>query len=285
MNKVYACIDGQPRVAAVTNWAIWSARRLDIPLVFVHVLQRTTTSGPTVDIGGGAGLASQEAPLEELATLDEIVSRQDDDLGQRLLNAACEQAAAAGMVRYEGRLRHGDLAAVALDLDGDARLFVLAQQALNGVTSGAHWEQPVERLVRAVHRPVLIVPGKAFAPPERLVLAFDGSPTTQRVVERVAVSPLLQGLPLVVAMVAPDTHVAQTSLVVACGRLRTAGFDVCGELHQGVPQDVVPQILSSHAASLLVMGAYGHSRIRQLLLGSTTITLLRSSKAPVLVLH
>ncbi|WP_370870719.1 universal stress protein [Polaromonas sp.] len=35
----------------------------------------------------------------------------------------------------------------------------------------------------------------------------------------------------------------------------------------------------------LVMGAYGHSRIRQLIVGSTTTTLLRLSKVPVLILR
>jgi nucleotide-binding universal stress UspA family protein len=33
------------------------------------------------------------------------------------------------------------------------------------------------------------------------------------------------------------------------------------------------------------MGAYGHGRIRELVLGSTTTALLRSSSVPVLVLH
>jgi nucleotide-binding universal stress UspA family protein len=34
-----------------------------------------------------------------------------------------------------------------------------------------------------------------------------------------------------------------------------------------------------------VMGAYGHSRIRQFIVGSTTTTLLRSSDVPVLILR
>ncbi|MCY1544084.1 Universal stress protein family protein [compost metagenome] len=36
---------------------------------------------------------------------------------------------------------------------------------------------------------------------------------------------------------------------------------------------------------LLVMGAYGHSRIRQFLVGSTTSQLLRSSTGPLLILR
>lgn len=285
MNKVYACVEGQANAGAVVDCALWSTRRLDVPLVFVHVMAPAPTPGPASDWGTAAGLAPQEDPLEDLATLDERQARQEEELGRRLLDAACERTAAAGFMRHESLLRHGDLPAVAQDLEGDARLFVLAQHASEGAISGGHWEQLLERLVRAVHRPVLVVPGRSFVPPERLVLAFDGSPTAQRAVEGVAASPLLQGLPVVVAMATADRHAKQDSLAAACERLRAAGFDVCGEMHPGVPQDVLPRVLSSHAASLLVMGAYGHSRIRQLLLGSTTVTLLRSSKVPVLVLH
>ena len=36
---------------------------------------------------------------------------------------------------------------------------------------------------------------------------------------------------------------------------------------------------------MLVMGAYGHSRIRHLLVGSTTTTMLRNAQLPVLILR
>ena len=54
---------------------------------------------------------------------------------------------------------------------------------------------------------------------------------------------------------------------------------------QGEAHEVVPGWLSAQSASLLVMGAYGHSRIRHLVVGSTTTTLLRLSPCPVLVLR
>jgi nucleotide-binding universal stress UspA family protein len=253
MNKVYACIDSQADATAVVDGAIWLARRLDVPLGLVLVLQRATASRPVADISGVAGLGSQEAPLEEFVTRDESQSRQEEELGQRLLAAACEQAAAAGLVRHDGRLRHGDLAAVALDLEGDARLFVLGQSAADRTASGRHWEHPMERLVRAIHRPVLVVPGKTFLPPERVVIAFDGRSTAQRAVERVAASALLYDLPMVVAMAATIVHAARERLEKCCEWLRTAGFDVIGEMHQGVPQDVLPQVLSSHVAGLMVI--------------------------------
>ena len=46
-----------------------------------------------------------------------------------------------------------------------------------------------------------------------------------------------------------------------------------------------PAFVKAQVASLLVMGAYGHSRIRQLMVGSITTTLLRLSAVPVLILQ
>ena len=48
---------------------------------------------------------------------------------------------------------------------------------------------------------------------------------------------------------------------------------------------MLPSLARARGAGLLVMGAYGHSRIRQLVVGSTTTTLLRLSEVPVLVLR
>ena len=51
----------------------------------------------------------------------------------------------------------------------------------------------------------------------------------------------------------------------------------------------VAQTILEHAidvnADLIVMGAYGHSRLREWLLGGTTIDMLKNSKTPVLMAH
>jgi nucleotide-binding universal stress UspA family protein len=52
-----------------------------------------------------------------------------------------------------------------------------------------------------------------------------------------------------------------------------------------VPEEAIPALLQSHGNVLLVLGAYGHSRIRQLIVGSTTTALLRLCTVPVVVLH
>jgi len=66
------------------------------------------------------------------------------------------------------------------------------------------------------------------------------------------------------------------------------GVKVSVSQQQGTSLEVGEQILSRAAdlqSDLIVMGAYGHSRMRELALGGATRTLLESMTVPVLMSH
>lgn len=285
MNKVYACIDGLANTTAVIDWAAWSALRLDVPLALLHVLERNPERPQVTDYSGTIGLGAQEALLEQLSELDEQRGKLAQEAGRRLLAAARERALAAGVSRLDGRLRHGDLLDTVLEMEPDARLFVLGEHHHASVTSKIHLDHHVERVIRSVKRPVLVATGEQFEAPRHVVIAFDGSPTARKTVETVARSPLLAGLPVLVAMAGAETTLARQQLKEARQILAAAGFDAEIELVAGEPEEVLPAVVQAQEEALLVMGAYGHARIRQLIVGSTTTTLLRLSKAPVLILR
>src|SRR5690606_10483110 len=116
-------------------------------------------------------------------------------------------------------------------------------------------------------------------------LAFDGSPTARKIVETVARSPLLRGLACHLVMAGERTESGRNELDWAQAHLEAASFGLSSAVVAGDPETVLPAYLESQAIDLLVMGAYGHSRIRQFIVGSTTTTLLRTSPVPVLVLR
>ena len=65
--------------------------------------------------------------------------------------------------------------------------------------------------------------------------------------------------------------------------LEAGGYRVTAEVIPGQPEAVISQFVESQGIGLLVMGAYGHSRIRSLIIGSTTTEMLRSCKVPVVL--
>lgn len=284
MNKVYACIDGLATTGCVIDWAAWSALRLEAPLELLHVLERTDRPLVT-DFSGAIGLGAQEALLDELGMLDAQRAKVALEAGKRLMDDARLRAAAAGITPADVRLRHGELLDSVLEMEPDARLFVLGEHYRASGAGKIHLDHHVERVIRSVKRPVLVATGAPFAPPTLFVIAFDGSPTSRTTVETVARSPMLKGLPVIVAMAGEDTAQAQRQLEEAWQLLAAAGFEASVQLLPGEPEDVLPAFVKAQGASLLVMGAYGHSRIRQLIVGSTTTTLLRLSEVPVLILR
>ena len=285
MNKVYACIDGLASTAAVIDCAAWSAQRLNAPLEFLHVLEHQPDRAALSDYSGAIGLGAQEALLLELSELDARRSKLAQDAARQLLACARDRAAALGVTQLDGRMRHGELVDTLQEAEADARLFVLGEHYHATRPSRIHLDHHVERVIRSVKRPVLVATQERFEAPDRFVMAFDGSATARKTVAMVAASPLLKGLPVLVALAGADNATTQQQLEWARQTLAAVGFEVTLAVVPGEPEQALPALVQSEGAGLLVMGAYGHSRIRQWMVGSTTTTLLRLSEVPVLILR
>ena len=79
------------------------------------------------------------------------------------------------------------------------RLIVLGRRGESAETTHRDLGRNVERIVRALNRPILTVT-EGFREPERVMFAFDGGAVTRRGVEMVAASPLFRGLPILLFM-------------------------------------------------------------------------------------
>ena len=285
MNQIYACIDGMPAAQTVVDWAAWAARRLGAPLHLLHVLDEPTAMPLVGDYTGALGYGAQEMLQQQLSTLDEQRGAIEREAGHHVLERAGEYARAAGVAQVAEGMHYGSLVDILLGLEDRTRLVVVGEHYRASTPRKIYLSHHVERVVRSLKRPVLVATVSPFAAPERFVVAFDGSATARKTVDTVAASPLLQGLPALVAMVAPDTPEAQQALQEAQAVLQSAGFAVETRLLAGDPEQALPELLRTQGNALLVMGAYGHSRIRQLIVGSTTTALLRLSPVSVLVLR
>lgn len=278
--RVLAALDPSPYADAVADLAAWSAARMLAPLQLLHALEREPAA-PGGDLSGNLALGSQESLLSELAELDARRARLARERGGLLLQQARARAAERFRVTAETVQRHGALPDALLELEADTRLFVLGKRGEHADFARGHLGSNLERVVRAVHRPVLVA-ARAFRPIERVLIAFDGSATAQASVERICASPLLPGL---------ECHVLQVAgsdpkpLERALEQLYEAGFAPQPHVLPGDAETVIAEQIEALGIDLLVMGAYGHSRIRNLIVGSTTTQLLRTCRVPVLLLR
>jgi nucleotide-binding universal stress UspA family protein len=284
MTHVIACIDGSGITLAVCDYAAWASRRLDAPLNFLHVLGRSEYPVPA-DLSGNIGLGSREHLLQELAELDEKRSKLALEQGRLMLDAARARAVTAGVASpVTSRQRHGELVDTLLELQSDIRLLVMGRQGGQGDNLGEHVGSHLENVVRTLHRPILVIPSD-YVEPQRILIAFDGSATTCKAVEMVAASPLFRGLPCHVVTVGTERDETRGQMEWARQTLATAGLDVTAAILPGDIEAVLCAYRQKHAIDLVVMGAYGHSKIREFLVGSTTTRMIRHTRVPLLLLR
>ena len=278
-----ACIDNSQSSLAVCDYAAWASQRLSVPLTLLHVLdeERYPT---TTDFGGNIGLGSKEHLLEKLTTLDALRAKIALENGQYMLESARSRVVSSGVVSPNLKQRHGHLVESINALQDDIRLLIIGRVGEDSARSARPIGSQIEAVVRAFHRPILIASGN-FKKPKKVMLAFDGSANSQKTVQTLASSPLCTGLSLHIVMAGEDSLENQNTLDKARGTLAASGLQVHAELRKGEVEVVLQAYQTEHAIDLLVMGAYGHSRIRQFLVGSTTSMMLRTTTLSVLLIR
>ncbi|WP_355660401.1 universal stress protein [Halomonas salifodinae] len=282
-DQILAAIDGSRYSEGVCDYAAWASLALEAPLTFLHVVDNHPQTAEA-NLSGNIGLGSREHLLEELASLDEQRAKLAQEQGRLMLTAAKERAQADGVAEPSGRQRNGTLVETLVELEDETRLLVIGKRGEGHQQDSGHLGSSLERVVRSLHRPILMVP-PTFTRPEKVLIAFDGSETTRKGVEMLARSPLLRGCESHVVMVGAETGELRAQLDWALATLREAGHQALGEIRAGEVEETLRAYAEEQGIDLLVMGAYGHSRIRHLLVGSTTTAMLRKAKLPVLLLR
>jgi nucleotide-binding universal stress UspA family protein len=280
---VLSCIDGSALSTAVCDAGAWASRRLHVPLKLLHVLDKSEY--PTApNLSGNIGLGSREHLLEELIALDEKRGRLALEHGKHLLEEAERRAGADGAEQISTLQRHGSLVETLLEFEEETRLLVMGRLGQNHKSSAHAVGSHLENVVRTVHRPILITV-QQFNAPQSFMIAYDGSQTAGKALAMVASSPLLQGLPCHLVMVENETEERQQQLNAAGEKLKAAGFTVTQHLLAGEVQSALHGYQQSNNLDLIVMGAYGHSRIRQFFVGSNTTKMISMSNVPLLLLR
>ncbi len=289
MDKVVACIDGSAYSHSVCDHAAWAAARTGAPLQLVHVLGRREISTLPTDFSGSLGAGAQEMLLTELAALDEqkaklAHARADLILDEAKARIAAQALPEAGFDRpsVTTALRSGDIVETLAEIEEHTSLLVIGKRGEAADFAKLHLGSNLERIARASRRPILVA-SRAFHPIRRFLIAFDGGPSAIKAVEYIAAGPLLRGLRCTILLAGSTESEARRQLDTAAARLRGAGFDVVAAVEPGYPEEVIAARVDDGGADLLVMGAYGHSRIRHLIIGSTTTEMVRSCRIPVLM--
>lgn len=282
MPTILACTDGSAFAASVYQHAAWAAQRLSAAVEVLHVINHHRELSPTHDLSGAIGFNASAELTEALAKLEETQGRVARLKGKAILDEAQQLLTKAGVTKVTATQRHGTVEATLAELEPGAALVIVGKSGDHAVLTPGQVGGHLENLIRISVRPVLVAE-RNFKPIRRFLLAFDNSPSARKAVSYATTAPLLRGLECNLMMVGRADTAHETALNEARTQLSQAGFAVTAELMPGSPAPVIAAKVKSANIDLLVMGAYGHSQLREFFVGSTTTKLVRTSPVSVLL--
>ena len=282
MINLLALIDGSGYSKSVCDHAAWFANRLGGGVEIVHVLDRQDLSSHPEDFSGNIGIGARTALLEELAELDAQKARLSQKRGRAILDDARESVVASGVVKVTTKLRLGEVVETLQDLEAEADMIVIGKRGEGADFNQLHLGSNLERVVRSSHKPVLLA-SRAFKPVRRFLVAYDGGRSVIKAIDEIARNKVFADLDCELLCVGNETAEAVAQMEASASQLRAAGYRVKTKFMPGRPETVIAGEVETDAYDLMVMGAFGHSVIRNLIIGSTTTEMIRSCKIPLLL--
>jgi nucleotide-binding universal stress UspA family protein len=218
------------------------------------------------------------------------VQREENAKAAKTAVADFEAAAKSAGVSAETRLLDASIAG-ASDLFGRiARRFDIAVVGQAPREQGVSEELLIEGALFGSGRPVIVVPQIQSQPLklDKVMVCWDGSrPAARAIGDAVPLFERAKAIEIVVVTSERDKsgeitganmkrHLARHGINVEIKRIAAGSADV---------QTAILAHAADSGADFIVMGGYGHSRLREFILGGVTRSILKSMPVPVLMSH
>jgi nucleotide-binding universal stress UspA family protein len=275
LRTILVGLDGSPGSTAAAELGIRWARICKAALAGLAVVDQPgiCRNEPT-GIGGSSLKKHRDAHL-----LADANRRVDEFLTQ--FAAGCPADVACRSIKAVGHPYH-QILVEAEPFD----MVLLSQQPSFHFETQTRDTDTIRKVVLHSPHPVVIVPER-LPESESVLVAYDGSPAAGRALQAFVASSLSKDRDICVATVRPRRAQAQQQAERGLEFLRyhNIAARVLPIESSANPAQVLLDQVHRLNAGLLVMGAYGRSRLHQILCGSTTNTLFRKSPAPLFASH
>ncbi len=272
IKQILVPTDGSEDAGLGMHYGIGLAKQHEASLVGLYVVDIRLLEGPFLrDISASLGTAPYVNYQNNMALILEEKGRAAlEDFRQR-----CEKSG----VPFHPMQTTGAVAHSIIEQSELADLVVMGRGGERGDRLGGIIGSTTETVVRHAQCPV-IVTGRREAKIQRFVVAYDGSPHARHALQFATAIGEAWLVPFEVIVVSKD---GDSVVADARGYLQAHDLQVEYTVREGDPRDVIVDFARERQADLLVMGAFGHSKVRELLLGSTTQYVINHAPCPVLL--
>jgi nucleotide-binding universal stress UspA family protein len=270
-------IDGSDYGKTAIAYGIYISPKLGVQLTGLHVVDVRLMQGPVfTDISGSIGLPPYQEFLPAIESSLEAKA-------ESILKEFREQCEAAGIHPETKKITGVIDESIIEEGRKCCDWILLAQRGEHfHIGSGAILGSTAQSVVRRSGKPVLVTPER-FRKIDRMALAYDGSAPAENALALAADLSARAAWPLSVVIITDDQAVAAELSAKTEAFLETRGIDSTLLILKGKEDKELLKFIREGTVDLLVMGAYGHNRLRELILGSTTSAVIRKSTIPVLL--
>jgi nucleotide-binding universal stress UspA family protein len=269
--------DGSDFGKTAIAYGVYFARKLNAQLTGLHVVDMRLIRGPVfTDISGSIGLPPYQ---EFLPAIESGLEAKADAILQDF-RGQCE---AAGL-HPETKKVTGVIDETIIEEGRKCCDWILLAQRGEHfhIDGGAILGSTAQSVVRRSGKPVLVTP-EHFREIKSMAIAYDGSAPAHKALKLAAELSKQTAWPLSVVMVKADRASEENISKKAEEVLSGFKMDSAAIILTGKEDKALLKFILEGTVELLVMGAYGHNRLRELLVGSTTSSVIRKSTIPVLL--
>lgn len=278
MKNLLVCVDGSSYGVEACKYAAWLAKRAGSRITALYVSDLRQFEMPVVaDLSGSFGVQ----PYQGVTTQLQEMEKEKAALIQRTTLDTLKAEGVEGVSAFAHKT--GLVVDSIADMQDDFDMIVIGKRGENANFDTEHLGSMMERIIRASKKPTWVTSRK-FRQIRKVIFAYDGGPSCRKALDFLRQSDAWKDLDLHVVTVVEDedSESRRVALMDVENALKACGYAPTCQMLTGEPEGAIASYVTEQRMDMLLMGAYGHSRIRYLLIGSTTTEMIRRCLIPVL---
>lgn len=274
--------DGSAHSRAALDYALWLAGRFEACLAGFYIVDVVSLEGPFIhDVSASMGF---EPFLNFSTRMREVLEGK----GKTVLASFEESCRNSGVKCFGSGVSFGIVSNEICERANLSDLVVMGRHGVNEEFQHGLLGAVTEGVIRKSPKPVLVTP-REFNEPRKPLLAYDGSPNAAKAMHSAAEWARALALPLTVICVSKEGEGAKRGgrgdkgIDEAKNYLKPYGIEARFiEITGDAPEQIV-KYSRENSHDLIFMGVTRHSRIVEMVLGSTAEHLIRALPVPFLL--
>lgn len=276
LKSVLLAVDGSNYTEAILKYGIDFSRKMDAHLRVLTVIDiRIFEWAVAIGVEGFA-------PIIPSTTYQEESQKLLEEKADKVLERAGKVLEKAG-VSYEMEKASGSPVEIICDRSRLADMVIMGARGEFASWRDKMLGATLEATSRQCIKPIMVTE-KEYKKVSNILVAYDGSKNSNKALPFAGYFGQHLNVPLTILTVNSDEENAKRTLKEATDYLASFKLKkIDTRIEDGDVEKKIVDACEEVKADLIIMGSYGHSKIREAILGSTTVQVMRMSPVPVLM--